>query len=212
MMKEQPAKVSYFFDKGYRDLLNTIKEAWARNLVSAKGRLKLAKEKGFASVPGAMNLMAAISIFVFGSLITSATTVAHIGVLVFFFACIYIGFGLLWLIDRIYIMANKIRNACPNSDCQASFLIPVYECPNCNRKHTKLVPSKYGILKRTCLCGEKLPTTFLNGRSKFKAYCPVCDQELSGDTASRQYAIPVIGGPSVGKNLLYKYGDRPDAP
>lgn len=27
----QPAKKSYFFDKGYKDLGNTIKGAWARN-------------------------------------------------------------------------------------------------------------------------------------------------------------------------------------
>lgn len=199
MVKEQPAKVSYFFDKGYKDLINAIKEAWSLNLKSVKNQFQLAKEHGFFSIPGGMNLIAAISILGFGSIITAFTTLVHIGILVFFFALIYLGFALLWLIDRIYIMANKIKNACPNPDCQASFLIPVYECPNCGRKHTQLVPSKYGILKRTCLCDEKLPTTFLNGRSKLKAYCPVCEGELSGDTASRQYAIPVIGGPSVGK-------------
>ena len=140
--------------------------------------------------------------FVFGSLITAFTTFAHIAVLFAFFAFIYMGFGLLWLIDRIYIMINKIKNACPNPDCQASFLIPTYECPGCGEKHTNLVPSKYGILKRTCLCGTKLPTTFLNGRGQLKAYCPECDTALSGDTASRQYAFPVIGGPSVGKTCF----------
>lgn len=77
-----------------------------------------------------------------------------------------------------------------------------HECPGCGEKHTNLVPSKYGILKRTCLCGTKLPTTFLNGRGQLKAYCPECDTALSGDTASRQYAFPVIGGPSVGKTCF----------
>ncbi len=199
MAKEQPAKVSYFFGKGYTDLWNTIKEAWTRNLYSAKEQFMIAGEKGYFSMGGAINLVAAISIFIFGSLITAFTTAVHIGILFLFFACVYIGFAFLWLVDRIYIMVNKIKNACPNPDCQASFLIPVYECPNCGAKHTELVPSKYGILMRTCLCGTKLPTTFLNGRGKLKAYCPVCDTQLSGDTASRQYAFPVIGGPSVGK-------------
>lgn len=32
----QPAKKSYFFDKGYKDLGNTIKGAWARNSDSIK--------------------------------------------------------------------------------------------------------------------------------------------------------------------------------
>ena len=39
-------------------------------------------------------------------------------------------------------------------------------------------------------------------RQKIKAYCPECDTALSGDTASRQYAFPVIGGPSVGKTCF----------
>lgn len=209
MAKEQPARISYFFGKGYVDLWNTIKEAWALNLatvVDQRDRMKKNfkefswdKEGIIYGFKGAISLVTMLAIFIFGSIITACTTLFHVGILVFFFACIYLGFGLLWLVDRIYIFMNKIRNACPNPDCQASFLIPVYECPVCMRKHTNLVPSKYGIVKRICLCGTKLPTTFLNGRGKLKAYCPVCDYPLSGDTASRQYAFPVIGGPSVGK-------------
>lgn len=66
----------------------------------------------------------------------------------------------------------------------------------------EILEQRNGILKRTCLCGTKLPTTFLNGRGQLKAYCPECDTALSGDTASRQYAFPVIGGPSVGKTCF----------
>ena len=201
-MAKQPARVSYFFGKGYVDLGNTIKESWARNFSSAREQFSMARDKGFFTMGGGMNLIAAISIFTFGSVISAFTTLAHIAILLMFFALIYTCFSLLWLIDRIYIMVNKIKNACPNPDCQASFLIPVYECPKCGAKHTKLVPGKYGIFKRTCLCGQKLPTTFLNGRGKLKAYCPVCDQPLIGYTASRQYAFPVIGGPSVGKTCF----------
>lgn len=202
MAKEQPARISYFFGKGYTDLGNTIKEAWIRNFESAKIQLAISGEKGYFTMGGAMNLVAAISIFVFGTIITALTSLLHVGVLFLFFAAIYLGFGVLWLVDRIYIYANKIKNACPNPACQAPFLIPTYECPECGVKHTALVPSKYGILKRTCICGAKLPTTFLNGRGQLKAYCPECDTELSGDTASRQYAFPVIGGPSVGKTCF----------
>ena len=32
----QPAKKSYFFGKGYRDVGNTIKGAWRRNFVSLR--------------------------------------------------------------------------------------------------------------------------------------------------------------------------------
>ena len=197
--RKQPAKLSYFFGKGYLDLWNTIRESWARNFQSARIKLANARDNGFFSFGGGMNLVAAISILTFGSIISAFTTFYHIIVLLFFFAVVYVAFTLLWLLDRLYILINKIKNACPNPECQAPFLIPVYECPHCGVKHTRLVPGKYGIFKRTCQCGAKLPTTFLNGRGKLKAYCPACDMGLSGDTASRQYAFPVVGGPSVGK-------------
>lgn len=197
----QPARISYVFDKGYQDLGNTIKEAWARNLQDGRTQFEIAKANGIASMGGAVHAIAALCIFVFGSMITAITTALHVFVLAILLFFIYILFGIVWLIDRIYIAVNKIRSACPNSSCQESFLIPAYAC-SCGRVHTRLVPGKYGIYKRTCLCGTKLPTTFLNGRNSLVAYCPHCGTALSGDTASRQYAIPVIGGPSVGKTCL----------
>lgn len=109
MANTQPAKVSYFFGKGYADLGNTIKESWSRNLHSAGEQFTIAREKGCFTIGGGMNLIAAISIFTFGSVITAFTTFAHIAILLLFFALIYVGFSLLWLIDRIYIMVNKSR-------------------------------------------------------------------------------------------------------
>ena len=202
MKNPQPAKLGYVFDKGYKDLGNTIRDAWTLNIQSAKDRLQLAKEVGIVSMAGARNLIAAVSVFIFGSVITAATTVVHVTILALFFALIYIGFAFIWLIDRIYIIMHKIKNACPNPECQASFLIPEYECPDCGARHDALAPGRYGVLKRTCQCGTKLPTTFLNGRGKLKGYCPSCGCSLSGDTASRQYAFPVVGGPSVGKTCF----------
>jgi len=195
----QPGKVSYFFGKGYTDLGNTIKDAWSGNMESAKDQLGKASEKGFFTFGGGINLIAAICIFVYGSVISIFTTLLHIVILELFFLSIYFIFVIIWLIDRIFIYINKIKNACPNPSCQASFLLPTYECPGCGAKHTKLVPGKYGILKRRCLCGAKLPTTCFNGRGKLTAFCPICGLKLKGDTGSRQYAIPVVGGPSVGK-------------
>lgn len=94
MAQPQPAKVSYFFGKGYSDLWNTIKESWSRNIHSAGDQFSLACEKGCFTMGGGMNLIAAISIFTFGSLITAFTTFAHIAVLFAFFAFIYMGFDL----------------------------------------------------------------------------------------------------------------------
>ena len=44
MAQPQPAKVSYFFGKGYSDLWNTIKESWSRNIHSAGDQFSLVKK------------------------------------------------------------------------------------------------------------------------------------------------------------------------
>lgn len=193
----QPAKVNYFFSKGYIDLLNTIKGAWRHNFESAGKQTGLAKGKGIFEK--SWRIVAALCIYIFGSVVCVITSAAHIIILAAVLLVIYVCFLIIRLIDSIFIAVNKIHNVCPNPECQAKFLLPVYECPQCKARHTKLVPGKYGILKRKCQCGAKIPTTFLNGRGKLGAYCPECGQSLKGDTASRQYAVPVIGGPSVGK-------------
>lgn len=208
MSKVQPAKISYFFGKGYTDLGNTIKGAWVRNIVDIKGQWEEVRENGLFSFRGFIAFIAVICIAVFGSIITAVVTVVHVAVLAFIFVIVYISFSILWLIDRIYMLIHRISNACPNPGCQAKFLLPAYKCPTCGRVHTMLTPSKYGILHRTCLCGTKLPTTFINGRSKLPAFCPECGESLAGDTGSRQYAIPVIGGPAVGKTCMINMAVR----
>ena len=93
MAKEQPARISYFFGKGYVDLWNTIKEAWALNLatvVDQRDRMKKNfsefgwdKEKIIYGFKGAISLVTMLAIFIFGSIITAFTTAFHVGILVF---------------------------------------------------------------------------------------------------------------------------------
>lgn len=112
-------------------------------------------------------------------------------------AVIYVWFMFLWFIDWIMLKFHKIVSSCPN--CQRKFALPYYRCPNCGVEHTKLIPSKYGILKRTCECGTKLPTTFFNGRQKLDAICPFCKTDIKGGGYHINISIPVVGGPSSGK-------------
>lgn len=120
-------------------------------------------------------------------------------ILLAFMAVVYIGFTLIWLVDRIYLMRKKIFTAC--HECKEKSLIPTYICPSCGAKHTNLTPGVYGILRRHCQCGEKLPTTFFNGRKNLEAECPVCGHKLM-DRESRPICIPVVGGRSVGKTAF----------
>ena len=200
----QPAQKSYFFDKGYKDMANTIKGAWSRNSDSIK---KYAGNFGnWSDKPlpikiflGIVNILAIVAVVIFGSLITAVITVLNVLILLIFMAFVYIGFSVIWLVDRIYLTRKKIFTAC--HECKEKSLIPTYICPRCGAKHTDLTPGVYGILKRKCNCGEKLPTTFFNGRKELEAECPHCGHKLT-DRESRPICIPIVGGRSVGKTAF----------
>ena len=200
----QPTKKSYFFGKGYVDMANTIKGAWSRNAYSIRryasnlGTLgdKELVPKIFLAI---VNIIAIIAVVIFGSIITTVITAMNILVLITFMAIVYIGFSVIWLVDRIYLMRKKIFTAC--HECKEKSLIPTYICPKCRAQHTNLTPGVYGILHRTCNCGERLSVTFFNGRKDYEAECPYCGHSLT-DRESRPICIPVVGGRSVGKTAF----------
>ncbi len=204
VMAPQPAKKSYFFGKGYKDMANTIKGAWERNGDSIKKYSDNLQDLGDMSLMpklflGIVNILAIIAIVLCGSIITTAITVVNVIILIVFMAIIYIGFTVIWIVDRLYLTRKRIFTAC--HECKEKSLIPTYICPTCGVKHTDLTPGVYGILKRICICGEKIPTTFFNGRKNLEAECPHCGYKLT-DRESRPICIPVVGGRSVGKTAF----------
>lgn len=200
----QPAQKSYFFDKGYRDLGNTIKGAWERNIESIQDHAERIRDLSGESLKkklffGIINILAIISVVVCGTAFTAAITVLNVAVLLIFMAIIYVGFTIIWIVDRLYLIRKKIFTAC--HECKEKSLIPTYICPGCGAKHTNLTPGVYGILERKCNCGTKLPVTFFNGRKNLDAECPHCHHVLS-DRESRPICIPIVGGRSVGKTAF----------
>ncbi len=207
----QPGKRSYFFGKGYMDVIKTIKGAWQRNFESiGKYKDNIADARGSGTASFAfkliLNVLAMISVIVFGSIITAVVSFINIVVVLAFMVAIYIGFSIIWLTDRIYLVRKRIFTAC--HECKEKSLIPTYICPKCGARHTNLTPGVYGILQRTCTgatpgsyCGEKLPTTFFNGRRNLEAICPHCETPLA-DRESVPICIPIVGGRSVGKTAF----------
>lgn len=200
----QPATRSYFFAKGYTDVWNTIKCAWGYNWESVKKHSYNIKNNPSETAYGKfgyflMHLFAIIAVGVFGSVVTAFMTAVNLGVLIVFMAMIYVGFTVLWVVDRLYLMKNKISSAC--TECKEKSLIPLYLCPSCGAVHDNLVPSTYGIWQRKCLCGAKLPTNCFNGRKDLESKCPACSLNLDAKE-SRPLCIPVVGGRSVGKTAF----------
>ncbi len=200
----QPAIKSYFFGKGYRDLGHTIRDSWISNWETAANLGSKASEYfSEASIDKWKYLMAigagvaAFSVVVFGIAFFLALSAVHIAILGIFFLLVYLSFTMLWGIDKLYRVKNKIFTACPYCHCKSE--LPDYLCSKCRTAHINLIPSSYGIIKRTCNCGAKLPTSFFNGRSKLDAKCRDCGHSLSGIKETTPICIPIIGGPSVGK-------------
>jgi hypothetical protein len=207
----QPAKKSYFFGKGYRDLGHTIKGAWERNFESLGkykvhiSHLDFDDNKIIFIFGFIINALAMAAVFIFGSIITLAITIANIIILLSFMLLVYVCFSIIWIVDRLYLFKNKIFTAC--HECKEKSLIPVYLCPKCGAKHTNLTPGVYGILKHTCTgsgrgpCGQKIPAVFFNGRRELQAECPHCGHSLM-DRETVPICIPVVGGRSVGKTAF----------
>lgn len=199
-MEPQPSVKSYYFEKGYKDLRNTIKDSWAFNVRDANLEFEKFDTSDFG---GAFHGGKGVAIYVFGTLFFGVISLFHIIILGIVTLIIYTAFSIVWGVDRIYRGVNKIFAACPHSGCYKSFDIPTYHCPNCNAAHTRLHPGPYGILTRTCNCGEILPQTFFNGRKKLQASCPhpQCQKPIDSEE-SKPLVLPIIGAPSVGKTCF----------
>lgn len=207
-MEKQPAKINYFFGQCYRDLGDTIGNTFAnigdsvRNCAEHIG--DAGEDGGWATPLGIIKIGFWLGLLVctciISTLLCIVCSLVHIVFTILMMTFIYLWFSFLWVLDWITRRFHKIVSGCPN--CQRKFALPYYRCSNCGQLHTKLIPSKYGILKRQCECGAKLPTTFLNGRQKLDAICPFCNTPIKGGGFHVNVSIPVIGGPSAGKTCF----------
>jgi len=205
----EPAHTSYFFAPLYRSVWSIVKDAY--------GNIKdFVFDTFFGDWVGAMIeqeslflwpviiLASALGIFTFAI----AYVIITLLLLAFFIIAVVVdGLVLLFcgitrFVDMLVRRINGIWTVCYNGDCQKKIVNAVYHCPNpaCNNEHRALYPGKYGILKRRCSCGQKMATTFFNGRRKLPSFCPYCGTSCQSDTV--QISIPVFGGPSSGKSHI----------
>lgn len=223
-MQKQPAVVNYFFGDVYRECGRTITSVfykWKDRIVDywelfCDSWSDLWDDivdvftfdepvSGFFAGIGhgakfGWHLALLLLNFIFAPAICAVFSLLYILIMALIMIGIYFVFSITAFIDWVYRKIRHLSNGCPS--CQEKFGLPIYVCPSCGAEHTKLVPSKYGIFKRTCECGEKLPTTFLNGRGKLDGICPHCHTDLTDAGAHREIWIPILGGPSSGKTCL----------
>jgi len=195
---------SYFFGPGFHQIGITVKDAFIALKEQSDKITDFRKRNSYR--PWYIKIwiwifyivaFAAIYIFGFAWMTFFSAVLAAIitgGMLIF-----YLMFSVLWGTDRTMLAVKSIQCRCPN--CKRISVVPFFVCHNCGTEHKKLTPGPYGVFHIKCSCNTRLPTTFLNGRSKLKAICPFCATELAASNA-RQYGLQLIGGVSAGKTTF----------
>lgn len=191
---DEPAKENYFFYKQYEDLLNTYRSAKSIN----KGNVLLLRQQlGEGDYFTSVRIRTSqFVIDIVGSFLNVIFFSVHFGVVTIISIPTYLPYSIVISIEKIKFAKCKISGVCPH--CHSKFNIPYYICPGCGQIHRMLIPGPYGIIKRKCQCGAVIPSTNFSGRSKLKAICPVCSENIESREAS-PICIPIVGGKSVGK-------------
>ena len=69
----QPAKKSYFFGQGYKDIGDAIRLSWRKNASTAKKYYDSFTEKGLMSFKGIFKLFCALSVVSFGTVFSPSS-------------------------------------------------------------------------------------------------------------------------------------------
>jgi len=107
-------------------------------------------------------------------------------------------------IDSGVLLVRHIRVRCVA--CFERIPYPAYLCPDCLQIHWDIRPGRYGVLRRTCECGRRMPTLLMLGTARqLEAICPyrACRQPLAHRPGEVQEIIlPIFGAKGAGKTLL----------
>lgn len=221
---EEPARRSYFFGPGYAQLAGTIREAFS--LIG--GSLDKVRDlsdiiRGFSpyTVLNVLRSAAAFIVrtagsallFVFSALLCGLLALVHGSVTTAVMLATDLVCGIVWLCDTLYLRLHRIHSDCPG--CHRRVLVPAFRCPACGAVHKKLLPGPYGIWHHTCQCGQVLPSSFMSGRSRLDALCPVCMSDILASDA-RPIVFQLVGGSNAGKtaflaSFFHEYRQELDA-
>jgi Double-GTPase 2 len=212
--KTEPAVLGYFHGPAVADAEHTVRTAivLCRQLWQKGGlRLRAAFESGELvvltgpiGIGGAFGLVAGTAI---GMVCFACCAAVHLAVAGLALAAVRITASVLRAVDSAWLRVRNIRMICPH--CFQKVTYPAYGCsgPACSRRHRDIRPGRYGVVRRWCRCGARLPTLLLFGSGEMAAYCPRegCDKPLEhGPGAAPEIVLPLFGAAGAGKTrLLY---------
>lgn len=210
----EPAVPGYFHGPAAADAEHTVRTAivlcrrlWQKGGVALRAAFEgnevvvLTGPIGFG---GAIGLVAGTAIGMIGFACCAAVHLAVAGTAL---VAVRITASVLRAIDSAWLRIRHIRMICPH--CFHKVTYPAYGCAGqgCTRRHRDIRPGRYGVVRRWCLCGTRLPTLLLFGSGEMAAYCPHqgCEKPLEHRPgAAPEIVLPLFGAAGAGKTrLLY---------
>lgn len=112
--------------------------------------------------------------------------------------------GTLYLLRGLDAGLSHLRGislSCPACHHQVPY--PAYDCPGCGARHHDVRPGRYGVLRRICACGFRMPTLLLLGSHRMTAFCPHCGQPMAEKAGvAREIVVPMVGATAAGKTRM----------
>ncbi|MGV9291479.1 TRAFAC clade GTPase domain-containing protein [Streptomyces sp. NPDC003719] len=209
---------NYFFGPGYRDLRQLLTLERRSYLRTAGDSFRAVTSRQFTApsrhraftVPYGVTLYLGLCL---GAVLAvpplALLLAAHALVLVLLTGGARTVAGTLRAADRAVLRVRRLRTGmlCPH--CFERVPYPAYDCPRatCRRRHADIRPGTYGIFRRRCECGQRMPTLLMlmSRDARLQAYCvhPHCEKPMNADAGHMpEVVLPLIGGRAAGKTQL----------
>lgn len=138
-----------------------------------------------------------------GAFVALTLPLAHAVAVLLAYLGALITIAVLRVLDAGRLLIRRISMSCPS--CHEPVAYPDYACPGdgCGHRHRKIRPGRYGLFRRVCMCGARLPTLLLLGSGSMASFCPRCEHPLTEFSGSAvEVVLPVIGATAAGKTQL----------
>lgn len=210
--KREPAYPQYLFGQIWADTRQVARLSWRYQrkafsdaiMKKSVGRFKPEHAADEPNIPFGIAFAVAIAVGFAGAAVLLAAVTAVQAVVFVSLAAVSISvIYLLRVIDSGLLLLRGIRITCPNPRDYGRVPYPAYRCDTCGTMHFDVRPGRYGVVKRVCRCGNKLPTLLMLGSHRLDAFCPKCEEPLPGGSGGeREIVLPVIGASNAGKTQL----------
>ena len=177
----EPARPNYYYGPARSDLRYVLQVARARWRRAANGWEKSVDDllspvgaPSRATAPIGVGLAAGLIFALpFGALLAAAVWLTHEIVVDIATVGVQAAAKILLAVDSVILSVRHIQVRCVA--CFERIPYPAYLCqnPSCDNTHWDIRPGRYGVLRRSCNCGARMPTVLLLGTArKLEAVCP----------------------------------------